>query len=180
MEQPTARIAGWEHTSVKDEVIDKVGLPFLPAIFSDSIPAVVRPELLKALGTAPGNEIPLDQISPSHARSYELGSATQVTGIWGDCYGNRYTSLSYKGNNFSNPDIMRSSTAPSGFMPYGLQEDDALLRVLKSSRMLRENGISTEWLVAVVEPASLPYDDEMVSQHEYKKGCSRSLSAPVR
>jgi hypothetical protein len=166
MEHPTAQIAGWEHTRVQDEVIDKHGLPFSTELFADSIPAVVSQVIADKIGNA---IVPLDQISASHARSYEVGSADQVTAVWADRHGNRYTSLSLKGNNFADPGITRSATAPSGFLPYGLQEDDALLRVVTSSRLLRENGIPTEWLVSVVEPSVLPYGTELLSQHEYKK-----------
>lgn len=166
MEQPTAWIAGWEHTAVQGEQIDRVGLPFTPELFAHGMPAVVTEG---AAAVLPPTTIQLDRISGRHGRSYELGNAKAPTAIWEDQYGNAYTSLSYKGNNFTKPDIIHSLTAPSGFIPYGLQEDDALLRVIRSSRLLRENGIATEWIVGVTEPATMPYIDEPVTQHEYKK-----------
>jgi hypothetical protein len=67
------------------------------------------------------------------------------------------------------PGLVRSPTAPSGFLPFGLQEGDALLRVARASRVMRQAGIDTERLVAVSEPKNLIYEGEEVSVPEYKK-----------
>lgn len=166
LEHPTAHVHAWEHTQVQDEVIDKVGLPFVPDLFQEGVPARVTEAILAKLDPT---LVPLDLISPGHGRSYEVGNAAVPTAVWADQHANRYTSLSYKGNNFSNPSITRSLTAPSGFIPWGLQEDDALLRVIKSSRALREAGIPTEWIVGVMEPSVIPYESDLLSQHDYKK-----------
>ncbi len=140
------------------------GLPV--GIFTQGIPGEVDEAAATLL---PEAVYPIDQISGLHARSYELGDAQRVTAVWQDRHGNRFTSLSYKGCNFKAPGIMRSLTAPSGFIPHGLQEDDALLRIVKSSRILREGGIPTEWIVAITEPSKLPYEGELVDQREYKR-----------
>ncbi len=166
MEQPTARVAGWEHVTVQDEVIDKTGLPFAANLFEGGVPAAVIEE---AVANFEPNNIPLDLISSHHGRSYEVGNAKKITALWQDRHGNQYTSLSYKGNNFTEQDIIPSATAPSRFIPWGLQEDDALLRVVKSSRLLRENDIPTEWIVGVTEPPVIAYGAEPVTQAEYKK-----------
>jgi hypothetical protein len=166
MERLIAQVAGWEHGVLKDEVIDRVGLPFDDTLFTHGIPAEVDEAAATVL---PAVDYPVDQISRLHARSYELGNAQKVTAVWQDQYGNHYTSLSYKGDNFSSPGITRSATAPSGFIPFGLQESDALLRIVKSSRILREHGIPTEWIVAITEPSTIPYGGELVDQQEYKK-----------
>lgn len=158
---------------MQDEEIDREGLPFDDAHFANGIPAEVDEVAALAL---PDSDYPVARISRFHVRSYELGDTIKAIAVWQDRFGNWYSSLSYKGSNFSAPGIIRSATAParaadadSGFIPHGLQESSALLRIVKSSRILRENKIPTEWIVALTEPSVLSYDGELVGQEEYRK-----------
>jgi|GEM_PF-6977104 len=107
--------------------------------------------------TSPEADTRLRSLSHHHGRSFEVfvgepEASETALGLWGDEYGNRFTSLSTKGNNFSRNYILRSLSAPSGYMPYGLQETDSILRVVRASRLLRESGVDTEMIVRMVEP----------------------------
>lgn len=172
-EFPTNSFDCWRHHYIQDEPVDTGGLPFSDEFLDQAFPAVISQEVV-------ANHLPdklsLGQVSPVHVRSYQirLGKLAhdgefQQTALWQDNYGNKFTNLSLKGNNFSRQEIIESWTAPSGYMLYGLMEDDALLRVLRSSRLLREAGVDTEWPVRIVEPKQLMFGSERVSQLEYKK-----------
>jgi hypothetical protein len=170
---PTTDIPGWVHPSLQGEVIDHGNVPAHELLVDTRTPVVIRPE---HVSRHISSEVELFRVSPNHGRSYELGpNADRTTdqlgrvAIWRDEFENGYTSYSLKGNNFTHSTVMESSTAPSGYIPMGLLESDALLRVVRSSRLLREAGISTEWINRVFEPQLLLYKGEAVSQEEYKQ-----------
>lgn len=172
-EFPTSSFDGWQHNNVKDEVVDTVGLPFSDQFFCDAIPAVISQE---AAEIQLPDSLPLGQISPEHKRSYQvqLGKFAndgefQQTALWQDSYGNKFSTISTKGNNFSRHEVIESLSAPSGYIPYGLMEDDSLRRILRSSRLLREAGVDTEWPVRIIEPKKIMFGTACVFQEEYKK-----------
>jgi|GEM_PF-1768273 len=170
---PSTDISGWLHTSLQGEAISHEGVPAHDILSDTHTPAVIRPEHTTAHTPS---EIELFRVSANHGRSYELGPNADRTqnrlgraAMWQDEYDNNYTSYSLKGNNFTHSTLMESMTAPSGYIPMGLLESDSLLRVVRSSRMLREAGVSTEWINRVFEPQELIYKGERVSQAEYKR-----------
>ncbi len=164
----TALVESFRHQHIADEPIDTAGLPVGEELFRDGVPVVLE--------HLPGERDEL-LISPgaNHGRSYELvvnGNGENENDLrepWSDQFGNVYTTLVTKGNNFSRARMFRSGTAPSGFIPHGLQEGDALLRVLKASRVMREAGIDTEWVVRIEEPKQLYFEGEFLTPAEYKK-----------
>ena len=151
------------HHDVQGSPIDREGFPF--DLSSTTIPGIVAETLAN-------HPLPLSQISSLHARSYEIGAGISPVALWGDKYGNRYTSVTFKGNNFSKPGVMKSATAPSGFIPYGLQEGDALYRVAQASALLRRHRIPTEWIVGFFEPTEMPFNGDernRLTQQDYKR-----------
>jgi hypothetical protein len=167
----TAVVETFHHIRIDDEPVDTEGLPLTDDVFAGSVPAIV--EMPGPNDDAAPTTQPLAIVTTNHGRSYELLLDANENGgglpTWTDRYGNVFTSLTTKGNNFSRSQMMESGTAPSGIIPFGLQEGDALLRVLRSSRVLRENGVDTEWIVRVEEPKQLMFDQDLVAPAEYKK-----------
>lgn len=108
-------------------------------------------------------------ISPLHRRSFELAFGQNTKISWQDEFGNYFSEFSIKGNNLNDPDVSLSETAPSGFLFWGLQESDAMLRILRVSRILRANGIDTEAILKVIEPDSFPVNGEDSSLGDFKK-----------
>jgi len=170
---PTTDVPGWLHTSLQGEVIAHGDVPVRNILSDTHTPVAIRPE---HAADHPASEVELHRVSSKHGRSFEIGpnadrAAARLgkVAIWRDEFDNSYSSYSLKGNNFTYSTIFESSTAPSGYIPMGLLESDALLRVVRSSRLLREAGVSTEWINRVFEPQTLIYKGEAVSQAEYKK-----------
>ncbi len=170
---PTTNVPGWLHPSLQGEVISGVDVPPHSFLTDTHTPVVISAE--HAL-IHESSGIELTRVSRGHGRSFELGPNSDRTAnrlgrvaLWHDEFDNPYTSYSLKGNNFTYSTIMESVTAPSGYIPMGLLESDALLRVVRSSRLLREAGVSTEWINRVFEPQELLYKGEPVSQEEYKR-----------
>lgn len=122
------------------------------------------------------SEYELRQPSPYHGRSFQL-VGPQFEQQWQDEYGNNYGALTFKGNNYSKPGIIKSPTAAVGYIPYGLQESTVIERVVRASEVLRSRGISTEYILGLAEPKMLPWpikgDEvgacEYVSLAEYKR-----------
>jgi hypothetical protein len=170
MSEASIYVSGWRHDFIQDHEVDRAGVPFRPELFHDEIPAVITPEYAEALGSISiKHSVDISQLSPFHGRSYEIGRDEGPKLVFGDQYGNKYTSYTLKGNNFKKQDIIGSLTAPSGYIPFGLQEDDALLRILKASDLLRKNNIPTEWIHGVFEPKELLFDTELLDQATYKQ-----------
>ncbi len=119
----------------------------------------------------------LRKISEAHGRSYEFVTGKNNTLIWCDRFGNPFTTLTTKGNNCSSLGVYADSSAPSGFTLEGLQDSNAIVRVLKASEILRSKNIDTEVIIKVIEPAELPYKDERISLEEFKKKLLESVWA---
>lgn len=192
----------FEHQVIQDEVLPDVpprfpfskrlldelvtNCPVVTAFPAEESTSAYDFGIYNATGRAEGSEIGLRRVSKQHGRSYELffgaDDAKVPQTIWEDEFGNEYSSLNLKGTNFTGPRIMKSLTAPSGYIPYGLLETDAFLRVVRASRIMRENGLATEMIVKVLEPKflryykadpetgkSLPDQFEYVPQNEFKR-----------
>lgn len=158
----TDTVETFTHPKIANEPVEMEGLPFGDDFFVGEVPIAIK----HVPGTGDERLVSLGNL---HGRSYVLNETADPNQAWTDRYGNPFTTLSTKGNNFSRPDMVRSATAPSGFLPYGLQEGDSLLRVLRASRLMREGGVDTEWIVRVEEPKQLNFKGRMVEPAEYKQ-----------
>jgi tRNA A-37 threonylcarbamoyl transferase component Bud32 len=118
----------------------------------------------------------LSQPSEMHKRSFVVDHP-DFQQTWQDEYGNRYSAISTKGNNFSQPGLHEHPTAAEGVIPFGLQESSIIERVLKASQFIRSKGISTEYIFGVTEPKEFPWPgkvdqdekSEVLSLDEYKR-----------
>lgn len=111
----------------------------------------------------------LNTISRYHGRSYEFKLGETNTIVWSDEYGNIYTKLNTKGNNCTISGAYPSESAPSGFILYGLQESNEMVRVLKASEVLRSHHVDTEAILKVIEPAELPFKGQKIPLPEFKR-----------
>lgn len=182
-------IEGFRVQAVKGEVLpDEVrGLPLgrealrtimfkVPIVVSDpsaeldSTDSVVD-DLQLELG-----QYELSQPSEMHKRSFVVDHP-DFQQTWQDEFGNQYSAISTKGNNFSQPGLHEHPTAAEGVIPFGLQESSIIERVLKASQFLRSKGISTEYIFGVTEPKEFPWPgdtdqdekSEILSLEEYKR-----------
>lgn len=118
----------------------------------------------------------LSQPSDMHKRSFVIDHP-DFQQTWQDEYGNEYSAISTKGNNFSQPGLHEHPTAAEGVIPFGLQESSIIERVLKASNFIRSKGISTEYIFGVTEPKEFPWPgkadkdekSEVLSLEEYKR-----------
>lgn len=112
-------------------------------------------------------------VSSNHGRSHELrhhldGRELREI-LWQDEYGNYFLALSEKGNRLDEPRARRSQVTPSGFAYHGLLESDSVLRVLKASRILRQEQIETEVIGRLIEPLEFPLKDKVLTLEEFKR-----------
>ena len=117
----------------------------------------------------------LEQASPKHVRSTILkgGLADRE---WQDEYGNFYSCLTLKGNNFSHAELIETATVTDRYIGYGLQESAVIERILRASALLRQSGISTEYIVGLAEPKEfflrhngMPIQSDSATLREYKQ-----------
>jgi len=157
----TLKVAGVTHDQLQGQFTSTQGNPF-PYGHIDlfSCVAVNHRPRIKAADSS-GHLI---QISEIHGRAYELDYPV----IWTDEYGNLFTRLNTKGNNLTFPRVFLSESNPSGFMWYGLQDSNCLLRVLRASEILRRNHIDTEVIIKVIQPTDLPFKKELLDQESFK------------
>lgn len=174
----------WLHSQVQGEAIDTQGLPFAPEMFTKTVPFQLLSEHTDLdIGSDETTITHSLLYSPNlnaHGRSFELGSKLQPLGIWADSQGNRYSSLSFKGAVARDIKVEACEVSPSGFRVNGLQDDEALVRTLGASRILREAGIRTEWIVGVLEPKAFPLDMEHVGIASLKKALVEGALADRR
>jgi hypothetical protein len=177
--------------SVKDQELprDIPGLPLTPELLNSllsNIPAVLADPAQEQPSLPYNDTTPdidpesliftLKQPSSSHKRSFELTSHG-ARNPWSDEYGNQYGAMTIKGNNFSNPGIHEHPTASEGYIAWGLQESAIIERVLRASDIMRQRGISTEYIVGLSEPQSYPWPTiepgvdatENIPLREYKR-----------
>src|SRR3990167_2273851 len=128
----TTQVETFPHRSIAGELIDVEGLPFEDEFFRGSVPVVTEHE-------APAKNGVLRCVGPIHVRSYELSQTEEddpgPKHHWHDQYGNAFTALVTKGNNFSEAILVKPA---STYNAYGLQEGGALLRSLRASKIMRE------------------------------------------
>lgn len=157
----------YQHEKIADERIDSTGIPTPESFADNQVPLVVAHD---------GNdESPLRHISHIHGRSYLLADTRPEGQAWQDQHGNPYQVITTKGNNLTQHLLLRSATSPSGFLPYGLQEGDALRRVARASRIMRAVGIDTERPIGVFQPHQLAYEGELVDVPDYKRFVIESM-----
>jgi hypothetical protein len=119
-----------------------------------------NPQLV--LGTESGlpawdeaEHFPVGRLDRIHGRTLEvLGERVEVV----DEFKNVYGSLNIKGANLANPHFFRTLTAAREFIIHGLQESIVMERVIRASRLLRENGVDTEYICGLVLPETFPLD----------------------
>jgi hypothetical protein len=149
---------------IGDVEIDSAGIPFA----TDLMTQVPLAEAINDLDH-PCDEL-LARISPNHIRSFvpKVLVDNYPALIWQDQYGNSYSTYSYKGNNLTNPNIFETSTSPSGFIFWGLQDGHAIERNVRASNILRELGVETEWIFSVGRLDKLPLEGQLVTAETYK------------
>lgn len=163
---PSVYINGFTHAEIQGHPAEIKNDPFLKGH--------VRLFSCVGIETPPSSngfqpESNLVKISAHHGRSYEFRKGEDTTIIWADEYGNIYTKLNTKGNNCTHPQVFASGIAPSGFMLYGMQDSDAIVRCLKASELLRSHNVDTEAFLRVIEPAELPWEGENLPISEFKR-----------
>lgn len=96
---------------------------------------------------------PVGRLDKIHGRTLEvLASRVEVV----DEFDNVYGSLNVKGCDFSDPHLFKTLTAAREYIIYGLQESLVMERVIRASRVLRENGVDTEYICGLVLPETFP------------------------
>lgn len=100
---------------------------------------------------------PVGRLSEFHGRNIEVLADTIKIA---DQFGNEYFSLGIKGCDFSNPFLRPSPTAERDFIVNGFQESIVMERVLRTSKILRENGIGTEYICGLTLPEQFPLDKQ--------------------
>lgn len=92
---------------------------------------------------------PVGRLATFHGRNLEiLADAVEIE----DEMGNQFYSLGIKGSDMSNLHLMKSVTAERDYIINGLQESLVMERVLRASRLLRENEVDTEYICGLVIP----------------------------
>jgi hypothetical protein len=159
---------------------DQPPRPTLP--FSDDMLARMRSQAPWVIDTTPaGDSLPMTNMiepSPAHRRSFvapigSLLASPRLSGddpkvIWQDEYGNPYASISYKGNRGQHIDVTAGTSDPRGLRFNGLQTTYAIQRCMRASELLREAGVETEHITAVLLPSVIPHRNAVVSQSALK------------
>lgn len=157
----TTMVSATSPGSVRSERIDEQFSPLKPG----HIPELAM--VVKSHRWAPNS--PLRRISTNHGRSYELQTGEREPGIlFADKYGNVYASINLKGNNLAEPWLELSHSLPGNIRVQGLQQDDAIGRVIAASRLLRANKVDTEWILKAIVPQELPLNGRTVTIPEFK------------
>lgn len=159
--------------SVGGEKIDERRSPLKPGHIPELAIVVER--------YTPKKGSPLRLISFNHGRSFELQTGNQEPGIvFSDQHGNIYTSINLKGNNLAEPSIEYTQSEPGNVKINGLQQDNALGRVIAASNLLRANHVETEWILKVMPPQELPLNGRIVTIPEFKENVKARHSEKAR
>lgn len=98
---------------------------------------------------------PVGRLDRIHGRTLEvLGERVEVV----DEFNNVYGSLNIKGCDLANPHFFKTLTAAREYIIHGLQESIVMERVIKASKLLRANGVDTEYICGLVLPETFPLD----------------------
>lgn len=165
------QIEGSTHREIQGVRVPSVGIPFK----NGHIPQFSIVSVNGDFENEKKTEDILVKISSIHQRSYELRFGATGCIYWSDEYGNIFSTLTTKGNNFDYPKALKSQISPSGFLFYGLQDSDSMVRVLRVSELLRSKNVATELIVKVIEPMRVPIDGELVTLEEFKKRLVRKV-----
>lgn len=94
---------------------------------------------------------PVGRLDPVHGRTLEV-LAKHITVK--DEFDNTYNSLNIKGCDLTDPHLFKTLTAAREYIIHGLQESLVMERVIRASRVLRENGVNTEYICGLALPES--------------------------
>lgn len=164
-------VEGFTHQEIQGVRMPSVGIPFK----NGHIPQFSIVSVNGDFENEKKTEDILVKISSIHQRSYELRFGATGCIYWSDEYGNIFSTLTTKGNNFDYPKALKSQISPSGFLFYGLQDSDSIVRVLRVSELLRSKNVDTELIVKVIEPMRAPINGELVTLEEFKKRLVRRV-----
>jgi hypothetical protein len=98
---------------------------------------------------------PVGRLDDIHGRTLEvLADSVAIK----DEFDNIYASLNIKGCDLSDPHFFKTLTAAREYIIHGLQESIVMERVIRASKLLRQNGVGTEYICGLVIPESFPLD----------------------
>lgn len=162
---PTLLVPGETHSELKKVTTEVGGFPFR----SGHIPAFCAVAIKEDDTLVNRYHHPLlYRVTDDHGRSFEIKFGETDTIFWQDEYGNLFSVLTSKGNDLTNPDALRDTAAPSDIRFSGLQDIDAMFRILNTSRNFRAHQIDTEAIVRFIEPEQLPFGGQLVSGADFK------------
>jgi hypothetical protein len=116
------------------------------------------------------------QITDEHGRSFELQHSLGEDEmrlvdavLWQDEFGNYFCAISSKGSRVTGPRAHKSPVTPSGFAYHGMQDSDCLVRMIRASRLMREDGVDTEVILKIIEPKEIYVDGNCMEISEFKQ-----------
>lgn len=121
------------------------------------------------------SESTLVQVTKDHGRSFKLQFGETPSIFWQDEHWNIFSTLTTKGNRLENPQVAGDLQSPSGFLVYGMQDTDALVRTLRVSKLLREHHADTECYIRIIEPQALPYEGKLVPLEQFKNNLVKQV-----
>lgn len=158
----SSNVPGFVIDKIGDDIVSPPTAPFRDGFIPDFSRVVTS---YRRSGLTPE----LVQVSPTHKRAFEMRYSPAGYIFWADESGNMFGTLQIKGGNLTNPDVRVEKRAPSGYIIWGIQDSDSILRTVRASRIMREHKIPTEAIVRLIEPTQLQYRDEVVTTDEFKK-----------
>lgn len=136
-----------------NEIIDNT-----PVISSTYDGAVNRQMVLGEEGDIPfwdaSRFYPVGRLASFHGRNIDVIAPVTVE----DRHGNQFNSLCIKGTDMSNPEFMEHITAERDYIIRGFQESLVMERVIRASKILRENNVGTEYICGLTLPIKFPLD----------------------
>lgn len=137
-------------SSIADFCFVAVNIDKNPGLSADASAALIRP-------------------TGDHGRNFEVrfGKTRRKT-LWFD--GLNYLGvINSKGSDLTDPYVLRDSCTPSGFRINGVQDSNSMERICRASRLFKDElEIEGERLLPVLEPAALPWGEEIVPIEEFK------------
>lgn len=165
----TIRTPGFHIEKIGEDAVSPIQTPFRAGFIEDFSRLIVNRRSSKSFPE-------FIQISPSQKRSFEMRLTTPGFIFWDDEFGNLYGVLQEKGGNVTNPDARIEKRAPSGFIIWGLQDSDSILRTVRASNFMRSHNIATEAIVHLAEPSQLQFKGETVSREVFRQRLVEMIS----
>ena len=166
--KPAVKLEGTRLTSIGATPLEvQERRPLSETPFPPTICVAIVPSSTAGLEEFKDTVITLIQPSRHHARSYEIPADGQP--LWQDEYGIVYGTTTVKGNNLEDSKVEKDSNASLGLRVHGMQDDREIERIIRVSKVLRETGIETEKIEAVIRPDELIWEGRKVSIDEFKK-----------